>query len=114
MRCAGSAALAVMPRLRPVVDDFNVMRVAGVEAKDQAPRTVDGYGPMTRPTTAQLMQPDAAQMAQVVECFRGIQLTQAQPSSLLIHARPFPLPLSAKRRVAVSLHDRITCATRHA
>jgi hypothetical protein len=69
-----------------VVDDFNVMRITRLKAKYQTPRTVDGHSPLSRSIAAQLVEPDAAQMAQIVECLRGIQLAQPQSSPVLIQA----------------------------
>lgn len=71
-----------------VIDDLDIERVTRIEAEDQPPGAIDGDRPIPGSIPAQLMQTDAAQPSEIIQCLRRVQLAQAQQCALGIEAGP--------------------------
>jgi len=59
-----------------VIDDLDIERVAIAELKTEARTAIDGHRPLAAPVSLQLMQPNASQIAQLIQVHRRIQRSE--------------------------------------
>ena len=88
-----------------VVDDLDVMRVAGPPSKTDSPLSVDANAVLSSTITFQLLESVRRRNAEVVECRRRIQHSELSEGNAL-HVRAQSLDrLSMKEALSVSIPE---------
>ncbi len=86
-----------------VVDDLDVMRVAGPPSKTDSPLSVDADAVLSSTITLQLLEPVRWRNAEVVECRRRIQHSElSEGNALHVRAQSFDR-LSTEEALCVSI-----------